>query len=168
MRTTTKRAMAAAAGTLALAGGALVIPGIANAQVSDPTFVATPNPVTIGETLTFSVTGCIGESYPLDQIYMAVTTAQGQNFVGLAQPDAEGNASFALPIPNDPNEAGTFPFEATCYQSADNGQTTVGLVDYDSITVTIAAPTPTTVAPTPTTAAPAAAQAATTSPAFTG
>ncbi len=159
MRTTVKRTLGLTAGSLALVAGAIVAPGLADAQAVDPTFSATPTTVVPGDVVTFTATGCAGtEEYPQDDLSVIVANIGGG--VKLST-DETGTASGPWTV-----EAGFGPgeyvFTATC--GADVGDDFVPLFDYETtVTLTVGAP-----ATTSTTAAPAAAAATATAPAFTG
>ena len=165
MRTLTTRSLAVAAGALALAGGAVVVPGMAGAQASDPQFSATPTTVVPGDVVTFTATDCSGtEQYPQDDLSVIVANIGGG--VKLST-DETGTASGPWTVAAGFGP-GTYVFTATC--GADVGADFVPLFTYDTtVTLTVGAPSPTTAPTTPTTApAAVAAKAATTSPAFTG
>jgi hypothetical protein len=159
MRTTLKRTIGLTAGSLALVAGAIVVPGMADAQAVDPTFSATPTTVVPGDVVTFTATGCVGTlEYPQDDLSVIVANIGGG--VQLSTDEA-GTASGPWTV-----EAGfgpgSYEFTATC--GADVEGDFVPLFDYETtVTLTVGAP-----ATTSTTAAPAAATATATRPAFTG
>ena len=161
MRSLTTRSLAVVAGAVTLASGAVVLPGVANAQAIEPTFSATPTTVVPGDVVTFTATGCAGtDEYPQDDLSVIVANIGGG--VQLST-DETGTASGPWTV-----EAGFGPgqyeFTATCGAEVEGDF--VPLFDYEStVTLTVAAPatTSTTTAP-----APAAAAAATVTPAFTG
>ena len=164
MRFTLRRSLAVTAGAAALLGGALIAPNLAGAQTTE-SFTVSPTSAYEGQTVTFTVTGCVLEG--VDSPAFGITLFD--NVFAFDQAvDADGTGSYAFTIPAAEDlEPGSNTFIADCY---DPENTENGFVYEDQavLDITAAPPSSSTSTSTSTTAAPAAAAAATVTPAFTG